>query len=266
LPAPLQVSEVCVRYGGVLAVDRLSLAVPGAAITGLVGPNGAGKTTTFNVISGLVRPTSGSVLVRGRDVAHLGPARRAQLGVGRTFQRSQLFDSLTVAENIAVGQEAHLAGANPLRQLAGTRQDRRRVDDQVRAAVELVGVEHLLGMQAGLLTLGQRRLVELARALAGGFDILLLDEPSSGLDSTQTEFFGGVLQRVAERGAAILLVEHDMSLVTAVCNRVYVMDFGRLIFEGSAADMASNDLVRSAYLGETEALETVAPPVVEAPR
>ncbi len=263
---PLEVSEVSVRYGGVLAVDRLSLSVPTGSITGLVGPNGAGKTTTFNAISGLVRVSSGAITIHSRDVSHLGPAGRAQLGLGRTFQRTQLFDSLTVAENIALGQEAHLAGANPFRQLSGTKQDRARIDEHVQAAVGLVGVEHLLGTQAGLLTLGQRRLVELARTLAGGFDILLLDEPSSGLDASQAEAFGKVLTRVARQGTAILLVEHNMTLVSDVCRKVYVMDFGRLIFQGAAAEMARNPLVRSAYLGETAAFDELTPLEAEAHR
>ena len=254
--APLEISDLTVRFGGVTAVEHLSLAARAAEITGLVGPNGAGKTTTFNACSGLVRPASGRVRIHGRTVSRLGPAARAQLGLGRTFQRAQLFDSLTVRENIALGQEASLAGANPLRQLAGTAKDRALIRDQVDAVIELLGIAPLLPLQAGLIPLGQKRLVELARALAGGFDILLLDEPSSGLDASETEEFGHVLRRVVtENGIAILLVEHDMSLVTSVCEKVYVMDFGRLIFEGTATEMVANPLVRSAYLGDSGGFE-----------
>jgi ABC-type branched-subunit amino acid transport system ATPase component/branched-subunit amino acid ABC-type transport system permease component len=247
----LDVSGLTVRYGQVTAVRDVSLRAPMGGITGLVGPNGAGKTTIFNACCGLLRPSEGRVVLHGRDVTRSSPSSRARRGLGRTFQKAQLFDSLTVAENVALGREAALAGANPLRQLAASRPQARQVDAAVTGALAAVGMAHLAGAQAGLLSTGQKRLVELARVLAGGFDVILLDEPSSGLDATESRRFGDILRRVvAERGVAVLLVEHDMELVMRICRHVYVLDFGLLIFEGTAQQMTSNSTVRTAYLGE----------------
>ena len=247
----LDVSGLTVRYGQATAVRDVSLRAPMGGITGLVGPNGAGKTTIFNACCGLLRPSEGRVVLHGRDVTRSSPSARARRGLGRTFQKAQLFDSLTVAENVALGREAALAGANPLRQLAASRPQDRQVDAAVTGALAAVGMAHLAGAQAGLLSTGQKRLVELARVLAGGFDVILLDEPSSGLDATESRQFGDILQRVvAERGVAVLLVEHDMELVMRICRHVYVLDFGLLIFEGTAQQMTSNSTVRTAYLGE----------------
>ena len=247
----LEVTGLTVRYGQVTAVREVSLRAPMGGIVGLVGPNGAGKTTIFNACSGLLRPSEGRVVLHGRDVTRSSPSSRARRGLGRTFQKAQLFDSLTVAENVALGCEAGLAGASPLRQLAASRAQARQVDEAVAGALAAVSIGHLAGMQAGLLSTGQKRLVELARVLAGGFDVILLDEPSSGLDAAESHQFGTILQRlVAERGVSVLLVEHDMELVTRICRHVYVLDFGSLIFEGTAAQMTANETVRTAYLGE----------------
>jgi ABC-type branched-subunit amino acid transport system ATPase component/branched-subunit amino acid ABC-type transport system permease component len=246
----LEVRDLSVHYGGVAAVQHVSLAAPTGRITGLVGPNGAGKTTTFNACSGLVKPTGGRVVLHGRDVTGLGPAGRSRLGLGRTFQRAELFNSLTVRENVELGREASMAGANPLTQLGGSRKDRQTVRRAVDEAIGLTGIGPLSALQAGLLPAGQRRMVELARVLAGPFDLLLLDEPSAGLDANETQRFGNVLTgAVAERGIGILLVEHDMELVRQVCDHIYVLDFGRLIFEGTPAEMLASPVVRAAYLG-----------------
>lgn len=246
----LEIRELTVRYGGAVAVDDLSIDVPLATITGLIGPNGAGKTTTFNACCGLLRPTRGHILFEGRDISNLGPASRARLGIGRTFQRVELFNSLTVRENVELGREATLAGANPLHQISGRRSDRALVTEAVDRAVALTGIGSLCNLQAGLLPTGQRRLVELARALAGPFDLLLLDEPSSGLDANETQRFGEIIAEVVgERGTGILLVEHDMSLVYQVCTHVYVMDTGQKIFEGTPDEMRESEAVRAAYLG-----------------
>jgi ABC-type branched-subunit amino acid transport system ATPase component/branched-subunit amino acid ABC-type transport system permease component len=255
----LEVRDLSVHFGGVKAVQQVSLTAPAGIITGLLGPNGAGKTTTFNACSGLRRPTAGHVLLHGADVSRQGAAERARRGLGRTFQRAELFDSLTVRQNIAIGREAPLAGRNPLAQLAGSRRTGRLVDSAAAEAMALTGTSRLADMQAGLLTVGQRRLVELARVLAGPFDLLLLDEPSSGLDAHETGQFGEVLKAVvAARGCGILLVEHDMTLVRQVCDHVYVLDFGELIFEGTAEEMHQSREVRAAYLGDFSAATVAA--------
>lgn len=246
----LTVEELQVRYGGHIAVHESNLVAPAGQITGLIGPNGAGKTTTFNACSGFLRPTTGRVLLDGRNITRLGPPARARLGLGRTFQRMELFDSLSVAENVGLGLESGLAGNNPLRQIfAGTGQ-RKRVRQAARDAMDLCGITELAERRPSNLSTGQRRLVELARAVAGGFRILLLDEPSSGLDVAETEQFGEVLrQLVADGRTGILLVEHDMALVMSITDYCYVLDFGKLIFEGTPGEVGASELVRASYLG-----------------
>ncbi|WP_395106222.1 ATP-binding cassette domain-containing protein [Actinomadura sp. SCN-SB] len=258
-PAPkagLRVEDLTVRYGGHVAVDGFSLAAPMGRITGLIGPNGAGKTTTFDVCCGLLHPAEGRVFLHGRDVSRLGPASRARRGLGRTFQRMELFDSMTVRDNLVLGREASLAGALPWRHLLDRRRDRAVIDDAVAAAVADCGLEPLLDLPAGVLSTGQRRLVELARCLAGPFDMLLLDEPSSGLNRAETARLGEVLERVvADRGLGVLLIEHDMALVMDICEYIHVLDFGTEIFRGTAAEVASSEIVRAAYLGSESVLE-----------
>jgi ABC-type branched-subunit amino acid transport system ATPase component/branched-subunit amino acid ABC-type transport system permease component len=262
----LRIEGLTVRFGGVLAVSDLSLSAPMGAITGLVGPNGAGKTTTFNACSGLVKPVAGRIFLHGQDVSRIGPAGRARRGLGRTFQKAELFGSLTVRENVTLGREARLAGANAARQLFSSPSDRRLIGTSVDDALELVGIGGLADKQAGLLPTGQKRLVELARALAGGFDLLLLDEPSSGLDMAETNKFGEIVTAVVEEwGVGVLLVEHNMNLIGSVCREVCVVDFGQMIFCGSVADMHRNEQVRAAYLGSsgTELDEAAIPAAAE---
>ena len=249
----LAVDDLTVRFGGLTAVDGVSLQVRTGQLVGLIGPNGAGKTTTFNACSGLVTPVHGSVTLLGTETSGMGPAARARLGLGRTFQRMELYDRLTVEENVAMGLEARVAGRRRLGVLAGNRSERQAIRDATEGALERCGIGHLRARRAGLLTSGQRRLVELARALAGGFAVLLLDEPSSGLDPAETRAFGSILRDVVhDDGTAILLVEHDMALVTSVCDHAYVLDFGQLIEQGPIDHVLSSPVVRAAYLGEAE--------------
>jgi ABC-type branched-subunit amino acid transport system ATPase component len=253
----LSVRDVSVRYGGHLAVDKISLDAPKGRITGLIGPNGAGKTTTFNACSGLLRPTEGTVSLFGEDVTSKPPHARALRGLGRTFQRMELFDSLTVRDNVSLGREAGLAGSKPWRHLFGKRADAALVAEAVEGAIEACDIQALANRRPADLSTGQRRLVELARCIAGGFQVMLLDEPSSGLDKAETEKFGVILRQLVDaRGIGILLVEHDMALVMSVCNYIHVLDFGKPIFEGTPREVGTSDLVRAAYLG-SEAVEEV---------
>jgi ABC-type branched-subunit amino acid transport system ATPase component len=254
--AGLEVRDLSVRYGGNVAVAGVTLSAPMGRLTGLIGPNGAGKTTTFNACSGLLRPASGQVLLFDSDVTRLGPARRARRGLGRTFQRMELFTSMTVAENVALGREAGLGGSNPLRQFLASPAQRQAVRAATDEALGACGITDLAHQPVETLSTGQRRLVELARVLAGGFRMLLLDEVSSGLDHAESEHLGGILRRlVDERGVGILLVEHDMALVMAVCDYLYVLDFGKPIFEGTAPEVQASPMVRAAYLGSEEGLQ-----------
>ena len=249
----LAIDEVTVRFGGHVAVNHISLTAPMGRITGLIGPNGAGKTTTFNACTGLLRPTSGTVRLFGEDVTHRSPQHRAQLGMGRTFQRMELFDSLSVRENVALGREAGLAGSKPIRHLRSSGSENTAVDEATGSALAQCGIAHLAARRPADLSTGQRRLVELARVIAGDFRILLLDEPSSGLDKTETVAFGAILRQLVEqRGLGILIVEHDMSLVMRVCDYLHVLDFGQPIFQGIPSEVAASEIVRAAYLGSED--------------
>jgi ABC-type branched-subunit amino acid transport system ATPase component len=254
-PFGLEVKDLVIAFGGNIAVDGASFHISEGSITGLIGPNGAGKTTTFNALNGLLRPDRGSVTLFGRNVSHVGAAGRARMGLGRTFQKVEICNAMTVWQNVSLGLEARIVGWNPLRQFLSTPAQRKAIATATKDALEICGLSAAADQPAARLSTGQRRLVELARVIAGGFRLLLLDEPSSGLDDEETNAFGQVLRKiVAESGRGILLVEHDMSLVMDVCSYLYVLDFGRLIFEGTPAEVQASELVRSAYLGD-EAVE-----------
>jgi len=255
----LDVRNVTVRFGGITAVSDASVYAKGGEITGLIGPNGAGKTTFFNACSGRNRPESGSVVLGGERLDGHGVAHRARLGLGRTFQRMELFNNLTVAENVRTGPTAYFAAhrttfglANPLLgQMYATRKEAQEINQRAEGAMIRCGIEGLADRTPDELSTGQRRLVELARAIATPFTFLLLDEPSSGLDVAETKEFARVLtDHVAETGYGILIVEHDMALVADVCTRIYVLDFGKIIYEGTTAEALNSDTVKVAYLGE----------------
>ena len=246
----LVIDGLTVKYGGNVAVSDVSFAAPVGRITGLIGPNGAGKTTTFNACSGLLQPSTGRVLLDGEDVTRLPVHRRAQRGLGRTFQRMQLCESLSVRDNVSLGRESATAGSRPWSHVWDGRGERHAAIAATDEALRLCGIAELADSPVVSLSTGQRRLVELARAVAGGGRILLLDEPSSGLDHGETERFGDTLRfLVRERGSGILLVEHDMSLVMRVCEHIYVLDFGTLLFDGTPAEVTDSVAVRQAYLG-----------------
>jgi len=252
----IDVTDLTVRFEGNVAVNAVSLSAPVGRLTGLIGPNGAGKTTTFNACSGLLRPDEGRIALFGADVTRRGPAARARRGLGRTFQRMELFTSMTVAENVALGREARLAGSNPLWQQVSTPRRRQVVRAATEEALQICGIEDLAGKTVENLSTGQRRLVELARVYAGDFRMLLLDEPSSGLDHAESEHLGRILRSLVDgRGVGILLVEHDMALVMNICDDLYVLDFGRLVFHGSPAETQASPIVRAAYLGAEDLME-----------
>jgi ABC-type branched-subunit amino acid transport system ATPase component len=253
----LSIEDLSVRFGGLMAVDGVSINAPPGVVTGLIGPNGAGKTTTFNACTGVVSAAAGCIRLGDHDLHHLSTPVRAARGLGRTFQRMALFDSMTVGENVALGPEAHDAAGPPWSQLVCGRRRRREILERAGDAMQRCGIETLAHRRAGDLSTGQRRLVELARVIATPFRFVLLDEPSSGLDVVETEHFGTILSDfVAQTGVGLLLVEHDMALVASICSYIYVLDFGRQIFDGSTADAMVSDVVRAAYLG-SDAVENV---------
>lgn len=248
----LELRDVVVRFGGNIAVNGASLRVEAGAITGLIGPNGAGKTTTFNVVTGIERPTSGLVLWDGRDIGGLPAHKRARLGMGRTFQRLELFGSLSVAENVLLACELcrRQGGAGRPAAIpgAGGRTDLDAVAETA-ALLEATGLGDLAGTRAEELPTGLARLVELARALAARPRLLLLDEPASGLDEGETERFAGLLEDLAGQGLGVLLVEHDVPLVMRLASEVYVLDLGMVLAHGTPAEVQADHRVIEAYLG-----------------
>jgi branched-chain amino acid transport system ATP-binding protein len=237
----LEIRGISVRFGGLAALSDVSLSAGEGAITGLIGPNGAGKTTLFNVVTGMQRPNTGSVYLDDRDLHGLSSFRRARLGLGRTFQRLELFGTLTVAENVSVA--ASIARR-------GVVKSRSRVVQEVREEVlERLGLTAVANDRADTLPTGTGRLVELARALATRPKVLLLDEPAAGQDTDETQRFSEVLRSLAKEGLAILLVEHDMELVMNVCHSVVVLDYGRVICTGTPAEIRADPEVQAAYLG-----------------
>ncbi len=253
----LEVERLRIAYGGNVAVADATFGAPLGRVTGLIGPNGAGKTTTFNAVNGLLRPVSGTVQLFGRDVTRESAAARARAGLGRTFQQVQVCANLTVRENVALGAEVRLIGRNPVRQFLAGAGQQREVRRRTEEALAACGISGLADTRAALLSTGQRRLLELARVLAGEFRLLLLDEPSSGLDESETERFGQILrQAVDERGIGILIVEHDMPLVMSICDHIHVLDFGQMIFAGTPTETQASEVVRRAYLGEVETVES----------
>jgi branched-chain amino acid transport system ATP-binding protein len=237
----LEVSDVSVHFGGLMALSDVHLEAPNGSITGLIGPNGAGKTTLFNVIMGMQRAAAGTVRLDGRDVKGLSPHRRARLGLGRTFQRLELFGTLTVRENLAVAAS-----------MGQRRLSRTHSKSPLETAEELLdrlGLRSVAEVRADALPTGTGRLVELGRAMAVRPSVLLLDEPASGQDSEETNRFASVLRALADDGLAVLLVEHDMDLVMGVCQQIVVLDYGRVLCAGEPKAVQENPDVQNAYLG-----------------
>jgi ABC-type branched-subunit amino acid transport system ATPase component len=243
-----------VHFGGLAAVSRVDLAVPPAAIVGLVGPNGAGKSTLFGVFSGLLRPSQGKVELDGADITRTRPQVRSARGLARTFQHPELFVGLSVREHLVLAYRAKHARRRVWSDLLTMGSLRRGGPDEqtsVDELIELLGLRPFADRPALGLPLGVARMLELGRALAASPSVLLLDEPSAGLDSAETEEFERSLRRVSsERGISVLLVEHDVDLVMRTCSTVYVLDFGLLIASGSPADVSADPAVQAAYLGE----------------
>ena len=243
----LETADVTVQFGGNVALRDVSIAVEKGTVTGLIGPNGAGKTTLFNVITGLLRPQAGRVLLGGDDITRLAPFKRARKGLSRTFQRLELFTSLDVRDNVRV--------AGQIRNAANAAKFSDRVDVNARAdeVIETVGLTPVAHRDITELPTGTARRVELARCLMTRPQVVLLDEPASGQTEGETEEFGELLRRLAATDdLAICLVEHDMSLVMQVCSTIHVLDYGRIISVGTPEHIRNDQAVIDAYLGAAE--------------
>ena len=238
----LDVDGVSVVFGGNRVLDGVTLQAQSGQITGLIGPNGAGKTTLFNVITGSVGPSTGRVRVAGRDVTDLAVHKRARAGLARTFQQLDLFTMLTVRENIRVAADIR-------RRWSRQRFD---VNDLTDSIIDRVGLQAVADDRVNGLPTGLGRLVELGRALATKPTVLLLDEPASGQDDIETTRFGQLLVELAADGIAVVLVEHDMSLVMTVCDHVHVLNLGSIITSGDPATVQADGAVHDAYLGTQE--------------
>jgi branched-chain amino acid transport system ATP-binding protein len=249
--ALLEVRGITVRYGGIIALGGVDLDVDEDAAVALIGPNGAGKTTLFDCINGIRHPDRGRILFAGRRIDTLPIFRRARLGIGRTFQRIELFGGLTAREHLIVAERAHRGDGSLWRDLANRGQPSHEEMDRVAELIGELGLDEVADAPIESLSLGHGRLVELGRALIAEPRLLLLDEPSSGLDSLETATLAEMLRGVrARREMAILLVEHDLELVKALAEQVTVLDFGLVIAAGPMDDVMANAAVRRAYLGE----------------
>ncbi|MCY4663451.1 MAG: ABC transporter ATP-binding protein [Acidimicrobiaceae bacterium] len=255
MTAVLEASGVSVAFSGIRALDDVSACVGTAERVGLIGPNGAGKTTLFNCLLGIVRPDAGRVFLGGVDVAGWPVHRRAQAGMGRTFQRVELFSDTTVREHLLIAERVRNGTGSFWRDLLGLGRPRPEEVAACDEVLELLGIAGLAGNPVESLSLGQSRLVEVGRALMTDPQVLLLDEPSSGLDRDETRALADTLRAVQDtKGYAVLLVEHDVSLVADFTERTYVLDSGALIAEGLTADVLADPAVRRAYLGSFEVL------------
>jgi branched-chain amino acid transport system ATP-binding protein len=249
--ALLEATDISKRFGGIVALDSLSLAVEEGQAVGLVGPNGAGKTTLFNCLLGVIKPDTGRVTFDGRDLSAMPIYRRARLGIGRTFQRMELFAAMTPREHFLVAARSHDGSGSLLRDLLNRSGPTREEQEAAAAIIEMLGLEREADLPVEALSLGHGRLVELGRALATEARLLLLDEPSSGLDRNETTALASVLKRIQqEKGAAVLLVEHDLEMVQLAVTQLYVLDFGQLIASGPTAEVLAHSDVRRAYLGQ----------------
>jgi branched-chain amino acid transport system ATP-binding protein len=247
----LEVDHVSIAFGGVHAVDKVSLMVGRGSVFSIIGPNGAGKTTLLNILSGLYVPEDGRVRLAGQDVSGLAAHRLARLGLSRTFQNLQIFFRMTAIENVMVGRHSHESTSTlaDLLHLPAVGRQNRRTCEAARAALALVGLADHADRSAAALPYGCLKRLEIARALATEPKVLLLDEPAAGCNPVETQQLGRVIRQIAEAGVTVVLVEHDMRLVMNISDRIHVLANGRTLAEGSSGEVRSNPAVIEAYLG-----------------
>jgi branched-chain amino acid transport system ATP-binding protein len=247
----LELRDVERAFGGLRAVDGVTFAVAPGVVHGLIGPNGAGKTTLLNLVSGLLRPTGGAIHMEGRRIDRLPPHRIAALGVTRTFQNIRLFPGLSAADNVLVGQHLRREARLWKRMLfaPSAAAEQRAARQRSLELLGRVGLAERAAEKAANLSYGEQRRVEIARALGSDPSVLLLDEPTAGMNPAEVRAIGELIREVARSGHSVLLVEHNVPLVMSVCDRITVLDFGRVIAEGAPAEVTANPAVIAAYLG-----------------
>jgi ABC-type branched-subunit amino acid transport system ATPase component len=252
------------RYAGLVAVDAVDMTVTQGGIHAVIGPNGAGKTTLFNLISGTTMPSSGAILLDGHDIARLPAHRRAALGIARTFQNIRVFGEMTALENVLTGLHTRLTASLPeiIGCLPRFRRQERAATVTARDALEFVGLGDRGREFAGALAYGEQRLLEIARAIAPAPRLLLLDEPAAGMNPAEKATLADLVRRLRDRGATVLLVEHDMSFVMGLADDITVLNFGRRIFQGCPKDVRQEHCVIEAYLGQKVAARLAAAGVV----
>ncbi|MBV9783201.1 MAG: ABC transporter ATP-binding protein [Acidisphaera sp.] len=251
MTALLELHRLSRSFGGVKALQEVELTVPEGLVFALIGPNGAGKTTLINVLTGLLPPSAGRAVFRGRDLTGAAPHRVTQAGIARTFQTGRLFPRLSVTENVMTGGQHRLSRSvlSGILPWPGVRQAERRLRHDALGLLRRLGIESAADQPVGTLPYGRRRLVEIARALAAGPALLLLDEPAAGLNSREATGLIELLQSLKADGISTILIEHNMGLVMRVADRIAVLNFGRKIAEGTPAEIRGNAQVLEAYLG-----------------
>jgi len=247
----LELAGLTRRYAGLVAVDAVDMHVAEGGIHAVIGPNGAGKTTLFNLVSGITPPSSGRILLDGRDITRLPGHRRARLGLARTFQNIRVFGAMTVLENVLTGLHTTLHASLPevVLRLPRFRREERAAVRQARDALALVGLDESAGQRAAALSYGDQRRLEIARAMASWPRLLLLDEPAAGLNPAETQSLAALVRTIRRAGTTVLLVEHDMGFVMDISDDVTVLNFGRCIFQGPPSAVRQAPVVIEAYLG-----------------